>query len=181
MNPGAGNKATLRQGEGERLKRRVILLGGSKLDSRQRAALLYRLVDRYGRRLYPASFCHTLVGTDGCSTGECCQCRPDIFHLEKERLDALPKQWPNGGYCPFFDHVGKGCSIYADRPFACRLYFNVARSRFSCLNPADETLMLFDNLKRHLEPILGAYLGGYLPAETPDRQQLPLEPRKSQK
>ena len=164
----SGKSAEFRHREKERLKRRVLSFDRFNLDRRQRIELLYRLADRYGSRIYPCSFCHSLVSAgSGCTTGECCQCRPDIFEHEKEILDRLPKRVPNDGHCPFFNHAGKNCTIYAERPLACRLYFNVAASHFSCLNPADETLMLLDNLKRHVEQILGPYLGGYVPPELP--------------
>jgi Fe-S-cluster containining protein len=84
-----------------------------------------------------------------------------VFAYEQKVLDLLPKRLDASGYCPFFNLVRKNCGIYGVRPFACRIYFNLASSAHYCRNPNDTTLQLFDNLKPHLERILGAYLGGY--------------------
>lgn len=150
--------------EAERLKRRVIHVGRFGGDRWRQVALLYRLADSYGRRVFPYSFCRGMTGaTAGCVTGACCACRPDVFAWEREVLDRLPKRADNAGYCPFFNRVKKTCGIYGVRPFACRIYYNTAASRLSCQNPAEETLQLFDLLKRHLEEILGPYAGGYVP------------------
>jgi len=150
--------------ESERLKRRVIhapRLGGERW---RQVALLYRLADSYGRRVFPRSLCHEKVSAfSGCVTGECCRCRPDVFASEKELLDRLPKPPDNAGYCLFFNIAKKTCGIYGVRPFACRIYYNMASSRLYCQNPADATLQLFDTLKRHVEKILGPHLGGYPP------------------
>jgi Fe-S-cluster containining protein len=106
-----------------------------------------------------------LVGSSaGCVTGACCACKPDVFAYEQELLDRLPKLLANvGQYCPFFNRAKKNCGIYSVRPFACRIYYNLAASRLSCQNPAEETLQLFAGLKRHVEEILGPYVGGYVP------------------
>ncbi len=151
--------------EGERLKRRVIRLGSFQVDRWRQIAVLYRVADRYGSRLFPHTFCHGMAGSaDGCVTGACCACKPDVFAWEQELLDHLPKRLANmGECCPFFNRVKKNCGIYGVRPFACRIYYNMAASRLSCRNPAEETLQLFDSLKRHLAEILGPYLGGYHP------------------
>ena len=150
--------------EGERLKRRIIRLGGLTGDRWRQIAVLYRLADSYGRRLFSRSFCHGLTGAAGGVTGACCACRPDVFAWEQELLDRLPKRLANvGEYCPFFNRAKKNCGIYGVRPFACRIYFNLAASRLSCRNPTDETLQLFDSLKRHVAEILGPYRGGYVP------------------
>lgn len=151
--------------EGERLKRRVIRAGRLDGDRWRQIALLYRLADAYGTRVFPRSFCHGMAGSpDGCVTGACCACKPDVFAYERELLDRLPKRLANvGTYCPFFNRAKKNCGIYAVRPFACRVYYNVASSRLSCQNPAEGTLQLFESLKRHVEEILGPYVGGYVP------------------
>ncbi len=152
--------------EGERLKQRIIRTGMLDGDRwRRKIALLYRLADSYGTRAFPRSFCHGMAGTSaGCVTGACCACKPDVFAYEQEILDRLPKRLANvGHHCPFFNLAKKNCGIYAVRPFACRIYYNLAASRLSCQNPADETLRLFDSLKRHVEDILGPYAGGYVP------------------
>ncbi len=152
--------------EGELLKRRIIRLGSMQGDRWRQIAVLYRLADGYGRRVSPHSFCHGMAdGTTGCVTGVCCACKPDVFAFEQELLDRLPKRLANRGTCcPFFNRAKKNCGIYGVRPFACRIYFNQGRSRISCRNPAEETLQLFDLLKRHLAEILGPYGGGYHPS-----------------
>lgn len=42
------------------------------------------------------------------------------------RAFAERARGPDGGYvhavCPFYDHAAHGCGIYADRPFACRVF-----------------------------------------------------------
>jgi Fe-S-cluster containining protein len=150
--------------EAERLKRRVIHAAGRGGEEWRRGALLYRLADSYGRRVFPRSLCSEKVSAfSGCVTGECCRCRPDVFAAEKALLDRLPRPSDNGGYCLFFNRAKKTCGIYGVRPFACRIYYNLASSRLYCQNPAEETLQLFDTLKRHVEKILGPHLGGYLP------------------
>jgi uncharacterized protein len=151
--------------EGELLKRRVIRLGSMQGDRWRQIAVLYRLADGYGRRVFRQTYCHEMAdGSTGCITGACCACQPDVFTFEQELLDRLPKRLASvGECCPFFNRTRKNCGIYGVRPFACRIYYNMALSRHSCRNPAEETLQLFDNLKRHLAEILGPYAGGYLP------------------
>jgi uncharacterized protein len=145
----------------ERLKRRVIWAERAGEDPWRRISFLYRVADRFGSRVFPHTFCRTESAAAGCASGSCCGCRPDVFAREKELLDLLPKRKDPGGFCPFFNLVRRTCGIYAVRPFACRIYYNIASSRYSCQNPADAMLQLFDSLKPHLEEILGPYQGGY--------------------
>ena len=148
--------------EVEKLKRRVIWSERAGSERGRRISFLYRSADRFGQRVYPHSFCHGETRLSvGCNTGACCRCRPDVFAAEQELLDLLPKRIDNSGYCPFFNLTRKNCGIYGIRPFACRIYFNLAASAHSCRNPNETTLQLFDNLKPHLEKILGTYCGGY--------------------
>lgn len=146
----------------EKLKRRVIWSERAGNERGRQLSFLYRSADRFGQRVYPLSFCHgeTKIAV-GCNTGACCQCRPDVFAAEQELLDLLPKRLDNSGFCPFFNLTRKNCGIYGVRPFACRIYFNLAASAHSCRNPNETTLQLFANLKPHLEKILGPYCGGY--------------------
>jgi len=148
--------------EVEKLKRRVIWTERVGRDRWRQLSFLYRAADRFGNRIFDSTFCcGEMQSPLGCTTGSCCQCRPDLFAYEKEVLDLLPKRSDDTGYCPFFNLVKKNCGIYGVRPFACRIYFNLASSAHSCRNPNDRTLQLFDNLKPHLEKILGPYCGGY--------------------
>jgi hypothetical protein len=147
--------------EVERLKRRVIWSERAGGDSWRQISFLYRSADRFGSRIIDQSFCRGEIGASGCSTGCCCRCRPDVFAYEQKVLDLLPKRLDDSGYCPFFNLARRNCGIYGVRPFACRVYFNLASSAHYCRNPNDTTLQLFDNLKPHLERILGPYLGGY--------------------
>lgn len=147
--------------EVEKLKRRVIWSERVGFDRWRQISFLYRTADRFGSRVMGHSFCCGEMNSIGCMTGSCCQCRPDLFAYEKEVLDLLPKRVDDTGFCPFFNLVRRNCGIYAVRPFACRIYFNLASSAHSCRNPNDTTLQLFDNLKPHLEKILGPYCGGY--------------------
>ena len=159
---GCNDPAAFIDREIEKLKRRVIWCERAGNERGRQVSFLYRCADRFGQRLYPLSFCHgeTKISV-GCSTGACCQCRPDVFVTEQNLLDLLPQRIDNSGYCPFFNLTLKNCGIYGVRPFACRIYFNLAASAHSCRNPNETTLQLFDNLKPHLEKILGPYLGGY--------------------
>lgn len=144
------------------LKRRVIWSERAGGDGWRQLSFLYRAADRFGSRIFYHSFCRgEITQAVGCSTGCCCRCRPDVFAYEQQVLDLLPKRIDDSGYCPFFNLVRKNCGIYGVRPFACRIYFNLASSAHYCCNPNDTTLQLFDNLKPHLERILGAYRGGY--------------------
>jgi len=145
----------------ERLTRRVIWAERAGEDRWRRIAFLYRLADRFGNRIFPHTFCRTEVAAAGCATGSCCSCRPDVFAWEKEVLDLLPRSKGNGGFCPFFNRARRSCGIYGIRPFACRIYYNIASSRHSCQDPADAMLHLFETLKPHLEQIIGPYRGGY--------------------
>ncbi len=145
----------------ERLKRRVIWIERAGGDEWRQISFLYRLADSFGRRLYGQSFCGGELGASGCSSGLCCRCRPDVFLYERQILDLLPKRIDASGYCPFFNLVRKNCGIYSVRPFACRVYFNLAVSAHYCQNPNDTTMQLFDSLKPHLARILGGYQGGY--------------------
>ncbi len=165
LDSGAGNgcePAAVIAREIEKLKRRAIWSERAGDERGRQVSFLYRSADRFGRRVYPLSFCHgeTRIAV-GCSTGACCQCRPDVFASEQELFDLLPQRIDNSGFCPFFNRTRKNCGIYGVRPFACRIYFNLAASAHSCRNPNETTLQLFANLKPHLEKILGPYLGGY--------------------
>lgn len=146
----------------EKLKRRVIWSERAGSDSWRQISFLYRAADRFGRRMFDHSFCRGEIKLDvGCSTGSCCRCRPDVFAYEEKVLELLPKRVDASGYCPFFNLARKNCGIYGVRPFACRIYFNLASSAHYCRNPNDITLQMFDSLKPHLERILGPYRGGY--------------------
>jgi hypothetical protein len=147
--------------EMERLKRRVVWAERAGEDPGRRIAFLYRVADHFGRRLFPHTFCRTDAAIAGCATGSCCRCRPDVFARQKALLDLLPQQRENGGFCPFFNRRRCNCGIYAMRPFACRIYYNIASSRHSCQNPADAMLGLLASLRPHLERHLGPYQGGY--------------------
>jgi hypothetical protein len=157
----AGDREAAVAREIEKLKRRVIWSERAGGDSWRQISFLYRAADRFGRRIFDHSFCRGEIGASGCSTGSCCRCRPDVFAYEQKVLDLLPKRVGAPEYCPFFNIVRKNCGIYGVRPFACRVYFNLASSAHSCQNPNDMALQMFDNLKRHLERILGPYQGGY--------------------
>lgn len=148
----------------ERLKRRVIHADRAGGDRWRQISFLYRAADTFGKRLFDRSFCHAeMSSTAGCKTGQCCQCRPDVFQYEKEVLDLLPKRTDDTGFCPFFNLGKRTCGVYGVRPFACRIYYNFAASGSYCQNPSDATLQVFDGVKRHLERLLGPYAGGYLP------------------
>jgi hypothetical protein len=146
----------------ERLKRRLVWSERAGGDRWRQISFLYRAADRFGRRVFDHSFCRGEVDPAvGCASGGCCCCRPDVFAYEGQVLDLLPKRLDDSGYCPFFNLARKNCGIYGVRPFACRVYFNLGSSAHYCRNPNDTTLQLFDNLKPHLERVLGVYLGGY--------------------
>jgi hypothetical protein len=147
--------------EFEKLKRRVVWSERAGDDRWRQISFLYRAADRFGSRIIAHSFCRGEIGAVGCSTGSCCRCRPDVFAHEQQVLELLPKRVDTSGYCPFFNRVKKNCGIYGVRPFACRIYFNLASSAHYCRNPNDGILQLFDTLKPHLTRVLGAYLGGY--------------------
>lgn len=146
----------------ERLKRRIIWAERAGAERERQIAFVYRSADRFGRKVYPHTFCHDFTASGvGCDTGICCRCRPDVFAFEYEILSRLPQRRDHRDYCPFFNLTRKNCGIYAVRPLACRLYFNLAASAHACRNPNDTTLNLFAGLKPHLERILGPYQGGF--------------------
>jgi len=147
----------------ERLKRRVINADRAGDDRWRQISFLYRAADSFSSRVFAGSFCHAESSRTGCSTGHCCRCRPDVFAYEKSVLDLLPKRVDDTGFCPFFNLSKRNCGVYQVRPFACRVYYNLAGSSYYCRNPNDLTLQIFDGVKRHLERILGPYAGGYLP------------------
>ena len=146
----------------ERLKRRVVQAERAGEWSRQ-VSFLYRAADSFARRVFPASFCRSEMASEGCRTGHCCKCHPDVFAYEKVVLDLLPGRNDDSGFCPFFNLKKRNCGIYSVRPFACRVYYNFGHSGYYCQNPNDATLQVFDGVKRHLERVLGPYSGGYLP------------------
>jgi uncharacterized protein len=160
---GTGQTASAAAGELEQLKRRIVNADRAGSERGRRMSYLYRAADRFSRRLFPATFCAGIQDQSGCATGQCCRCRPDVFSYEKEVLDLLPKRLDDSGYCPFFNRAKHICGIYQVRPLACRIYYNLGSSAYYCQNPNDATLHLLDALKRHVEQILGPYLGGYQP------------------
>lgn len=145
----------------ERLKRRIVWVERAGEDRGRQIAFAYRVADRFGHRVFPHTFCHSDAAVAGCVTSSCCRCRPDVFAWEKSVLDLLPKNKDNGAFCPFFNRNRRNCGIYAMRPFACRIYYNIASTRHSCQNPAEEMLWLLSTLKPHLAKVLGPYCGGY--------------------
>lgn len=145
----------------QRLKRRVIWAERAGNDLERRISFLYRVADRFASQVFPHTFCSTEAAAAGCATGSCCRCCPDVFSWEKAVLDLLPKRKDDSGFCPFFNLTRRNCGIYAVRPFACRIYYNSASSRYYCQNPDDAMLQLLDSIKPHLEKILGSYHGGY--------------------
>jgi uncharacterized protein len=147
----------------ERLKRRIVLASRAGDDRWRQISFIYRAADSFSRRVFTDSFCHREMTLDGCTTGQCCRCRPDVFEYEKSVLDLLPKRSDSSGFCPFFNLSKRTCGIYGVRPFACRVYYNLATSGYYCQNPNDATLQVFEGVKRHLEAVLGPYAGGYLP------------------
>jgi uncharacterized protein len=148
----------------ERLKLRIVQAERAGDDKWRQISFLYRAADSFSRRVFAGSFCQEETSRKaGCLTGQCCKCRPDVFTYEKSVLDLLPKRLDDSGFCPFFNLSKRTCGIYGVRPFACRIYYNFAASSYYCQNPTDTTLQLFDGVKRHLERILGPYMGGYLP------------------
>ena len=148
----------------ERLKKHIILADRAGGDRWRRISFVYRAADSFSRRVFARSFCRTEMSREsGCQTGRCCKCRPDVFQYEKNVLDLLPKRVDDSGFCPFFNLKKHTCGIYGVRPFACRIYHNLAASSYYCQNPNDATLQLFNGVKRHLELILGPYAGGYRP------------------
>lgn len=155
------NRVAAIEREIERLKRRVIWCERAGNDRGRQISFLYRAADRFGSRVIGHSFCSGEMVASGCSTGCCCRCRPDVFAYEKQVLDLLPKRHDESGYCPFFNLTRKNCGIYGVRPFACRVYFNLASTAHYCRNPNETTLQLFDSLKPHLARVLGTYQGGY--------------------
>ena len=159
----SANSAVLIVREVERLKRRILNADRAGADRWRQISFLYRVADGFSRRAFAGSFCRLEQSETGCSTGECCKCRPDVFAYEKSVLDLLPKRVDSSGYCPFFNLARRNCGIYQLRPFACRVYYNLAKSSYYCQNPDEATLQTFDGVKRHLERILGPYAGGYLP------------------
>lgn len=161
VRPGNGEELITR--EIERLKRRVIYADRAGGGRWRQISFLYRAADSFSHRVFARSFCHLESSQTGCSTGQCCKCRPDVFEYEKSVLDLLPKRMDDAGFCPFFNLTKRNCGIYQVRPFACRVYYNLAQSSCYCQNPNDLTLQIFDGVKRHLERVLGPYAGGYLP------------------
>ena len=159
----AGDGEALIAREIERLKRLVINADRAGADRSRQISFLYRAADSFSRRVFASSFCLMEQSQTGCVTGECCKCRPDVFAYEKSVLDLMPKRVDDTGYCPFFNLAKRNCGIYQVRPFACRVYYNLAKSSYYCQNPNDQTLQIFDGVKRHLERILGPYAGGYQP------------------
>lgn len=157
------NREALITREIERLKRRIICADRAGAQRWRQISFLYRSADRFSQRVFASTFCAQEQSQTGCATGHCCQCRPDVFTYEKSVLDLLPKRLDDTGYCPFFNLTKRNCGIYQVRPFACRVYYNLATSSYYCQNPNDQTLQLFDGVKRHLELILGPYVGGYRP------------------
>ena len=158
------DRALAIQLELERLKRRILHADRAGDDRWRQISFIYRAADSFSRRVFADSFCRAEMSrTAGCQTGQCCQCRPDVFTYEKGLLDLLPKRMDESGFCPFFNIRKRTCGVYGVRPFACRIYYNFEAASYYCQNPNDLTLQLFDGVKRHLERILGPYAGGYLP------------------
>lgn len=147
----------------DRLKRRIIYADRAGSDRWRSISFVYRAADSFSKRVFAHSFCSGEATGAGCSTGECCKCRPDVFEYERAVLDLLPKRIDDSGYCPFFNLKRRNCGVYEVRPFACRIYYNFSPSNRYCRNPSDLTLQLLDGVKRHLERILGPYTGGYEP------------------
>lgn len=104
---------------------------------KSKLAKVTRLMDELSRAAYSYVACRS-----GCSA--CCKMNVSITVLEAERLaevsgkrvarvlkPGMHKQDRFAGVpCPFLR--GDKCSVYADRPFACRAHFSFAADSYAC-------------------------------------------------
>lgn len=110
---------------------------------------------------------------DGC--GDCCGIVPwseDEYAKVADRLPAGARVERSGAVlfpvidddsltCPFFDH---GCTVYADRPFMCRLFGTAREARLTCPHGRQPTRMLTPEKARakcnRYQDLTGARYGG---------------------
>ena len=86
----------------------------------------------------------------GCTTGNCCQCRPDVFAYEQEVLELLPQTVDHTGYCPFFNLARRHCGITASGRSPCRI-FTISPPPLITAKTGRKRRCMYDNLKPHLE------------------------------
>jgi len=48
--------------------------------------------------------------------------KPFLVYRSSCRAVVVLYKWVINGYCPFYDKSRRSCTIYRDRPFACKMY-----------------------------------------------------------
>jgi Fe-S-cluster containining protein len=119
----------------DRLPAKVTTLNGS---SRSKLSVVYKVADELSRVREPFVACKS-----GCSS--CCNMNVSITRAEADRmaravgrsaaaLSASPRHAPDkfsGVPCPFLTKKGT-CSVYADRPLACRKHSSFFMNETPC-------------------------------------------------
>lgn len=124
-----------------RLPERIRRIADQSASLRSRFGKLLELADEIGSAVAPHSGC-----AKGCSA--CCNIAVSLSSVEAERIGhaigVKPAELPVrrrvdledvqgrhfGHACPFLKN--SECSIYADRPVACRLHFTLDRDGYFC-------------------------------------------------
>ncbi len=137
----------------------------AKLSEKEKRAIYYSLLDELTQSIGSEAICtHKDLQNNicGCNVSVCCKLDPDVFEIEKSILDSLEKSnTSDSDYCSFFDKENKICTIYSERPFSCRTFFNFTNNQAYCID-ADKTM---NSLKipifMYARLFLGTLMGPY--------------------
>ena len=137
----------------------------NKLSNQEKRTLFYTLLDEFTQSIGSEAICtHKDLQNNicGCNVSVCCKLDPDVFEIEKRILDTLEKSnISDNEYCSFFDKEKKVCTIYTERPFSCRTFFNFTNNQEHCINADKNMNDLKMPIFMYARLFLGTLLGPY--------------------
>ncbi len=149
----------------EFLKTRELRPDIQALSAAERMQLLYSRVADYTTAVSSLTVCANQMmksAGGGCLSSACCKMAPDVYSLERQRLDALPPAANRApGYCGFFDQAVRTCTVYEHRPLACRIFANFTNNIDNC-SKASRAVNDAKAISIFVPPFLGEYTGPYV-------------------
>lgn len=130
----------------------------------ERMELFYSWVALYTDAISALSVCASQSmksEAGGCLSSACCRMAPGVYLLERNRLDTLPRSGDRlPDYCGFFHGRKRTCTVYANRPLACRIFSNFTNDDANCTK-ASLAVNDAKAISIFAEPFLGEYTGPY--------------------
>ena len=79
--------------------------------------------------------------------------KPFLVYTKSNDAVVVLYKWIINGYCPFYDRNSRSCTIYEDRPFACRMYPLILGLKDNTLRLSTTCKWVLDNLGDKQIPI----------------------------